>query len=460
MNEKRNVSTAVKAGVITFALIIGIYVGISIYYSSRFTLGSSINSISVSGKTVEEANEELTKAYKTYKLEIISDGKTKGEIKGTDINLTYNSHDEVKQFKEEQSSFNWVIGLFSGDEFEVTKELTYDDEKLKEIISKLDLQEEKVVKSQSATFKYENEKFHVVDEVYGNEINKEKLHDEIVNALKSGKESLDLKGSGCYIEPKIKKDSEEASNVLNTLNKYISSKIEYVIGDDKKLIDGKVINTWVSVNENNEIVFDENKIKAFVTSFTGEYNTVGKTRNFKASSGKTVSVVGGDYGWSVNTAGESKWLIENIKEGKEAKREIEFAQKAFASGQNDIGDTYVEINLTKQHMWFYKNGALITEGDIVTGDQSKKYSTPQGVYRLKYKQKDTVLRGADYESPVTFWMPFNGGIGIHDASWRSTFGGTIYKNNGSHGCVNSPYKLAQAIFNNIEPNTPIVCYFE
>lgn len=57
-------------------------------------------------------------------------------------------------------------------------------------------------------------------------------------------------------------------------------------------------------------------------------------------------------------------------------------------------------------------------------------------------------------------MPFNGGIGIHDAIWRSQFGGNIYKTNGSHGCVNAPPYLAQKIFENIEPGTPIVCYYE
>ncbi len=135
-------------------------------------------------------------------------------------------------------------------------------------------------------------------------------------------------------------------------------------------------------------------------------------------------------------------------------------QKAASTGKNDIGNTYVEIDLSRQHLWFYKAGRLITEGDIVSGNVNNDCATPAGIYSLVYKQKDTVLKGQGYASPVNFWMPFNGGIGIHDASWRYNFGGDIYTTNGSHGCINAPYDLANKIFNNIEPGTPVVCYHE
>ena len=55
-------------------------------------------------------------------------------------------------------------------------------------------------------------------------------------------------------------------------------------------------------------------------------------------------------------------------------------------------------------------------------------------------------------------MPFNGGIGLHDANWRKTFGGTIYKTNGSHGCVNLPPAVAKTIYENISAGDPVLCY--
>ena len=125
-----------------------------------------------------------------------------------------------------------------------------------------------------------------------------------------------------------------------------------------------------------------------------------------------------------------------------------YAQKAKVMGPSDIGDTYVEIDLSKQHVWFYKDGSLVTEGDVVTGNLSKKTDTPPGVYFLNYKEKNATLKGEDYSTPVDFWMPFNGGIGLHDAKWRNKFGGDIYKTSGSHGCVNCPPELAKTFFFN------------
>jgi lipoprotein-anchoring transpeptidase ErfK/SrfK len=115
--------------------------------------------------------------------------------------------------------------------------------------------------------------------------------------------------------------------------------------------------------------------------------------------------------------------------------------------------------MSKQHLWFYKNGSLIVQGDVVTGNVSENDATPAGIYRLKFKQTNAILRGPDYSAHVDYWMPFNGGIGIHDAGWRSEFGGNIYRTNGSHGCVNSPYYLAKTIFDNIEEGNPVICYY-
>jgi murein L,D-transpeptidase YcbB/YkuD len=177
-----------------------------------------------------------------------------------------------------------------------------------------------------------------------------------------------------------------------------------------------------------------------------------------SSSGNRINIGGGDYGWSVNKAKETEALIAAIKEGKTIEKQPAYNQTALAYGSNDIGNTYVEVDMAKQHLWFYKNGVLVTQGDVVTGNVSSDNSTPAGVYKLKFKQRNAILTGPDYATPVDYWMPFNKGVGIHDATWRSVFGGEIYKTSGSHGCVNSPYDLAKTIFENIEAGTPVICY--
>ena len=118
----------------------------------------------------------------------------------------------------------------------------------------------------------------------------------------------------------------------------------------------------------------------------------------------------------------------------------------------------MEIDLTNQHMWVYKDGELVEETDLVSGNVSKGYNTPVGVYGITYKQRDATLNGATYSSHVDYWMPFNGNVGMHDASWRSSFGEEIYLRNGSHGCVNLPPKKAEVIYGYVEKGEPVIVY--
>ncbi|MFR2849244.1 MAG: L,D-transpeptidase [Hungatella hathewayi] len=118
----------------------------------------------------------------------------------------------------------------------------------------------------------------------------------------------------------------------------------------------------------------------------------------------------------------------------------------------------MEINLTAQHLFFYKDGKLLVESDFVSGNSSKGYDTPPGAYPITYKERNATLKGEDYRTPVDYWMPFNGNIGMHDAGWRSSFGGNIFKTSGSHGCVNLPPSVAKTIYENIEAGMPVLCY--
>ena len=206
------------------------------------------------------------------------------------------------------------------------------------------------------------------------------------------------------------------------------------------------------------VVINEEKIKEYIKTLGIKYDTYGKTRSFKSTTGKNINVPGGNYGWRIDRTKEEEALIKNIKSGEIIKKEPIYLQTALGNHENDIGNTYVEINLTNQYLWFYKSGKIITQGDVVTGNVSRGNATPQGTYTLNYKQKNATLRGDNYNSDVKYWMPFNMNIGIHDASWRSSFGGNIYQISGSHGCVNAPEYLAKKIFENIEPGTPIICY--
>lgn len=445
--------------IISILTLLVIYFGMVIFFMNHFYFGSTINNINVSGESVEYVNKQMSSDLKTYKLNIKErDGKSE-QIIASEVGLKYNSDGQFKELKDKQNPYKWISSLFNIEKSKMIEGVEYDKNLLKKRVDKLScFDSSNIIEPKNPSFKYTDNGYVIVSEVSGNKVNKSILYDQLSYAILKDKTTIELESINCYVKPLYTSNSNKIIGTKNMLNKYAFSKITYIFGEHKELLDSSTINKWFKVDKNIKVIFDEKEVKKYIDVLSTKYNTIGKSKKFVTSFGKKINIDGGDYGRSINRIKETEALISIIKEGKTIEKEPAYIQTALGNGDNDMGKTYVEIDLAAQHLWFYKNGALIVQGDIVTGNVNLNDATPVGVYKLKYKEKDAILKGKGYASPVTFWMPFNGGIGIHDASWRSLFGGKIYKSNGSHGCINSPYYLAKAIFNNIEESTPIVCY--
>ena len=453
----------IKISIIYFSIFFALYLGMAIYFSTHFYFGFKINGIDASGKTVGEIDKEMLAKSKIYKLELALRSGVKEQIKATDINLKYNSNvkGKIQDLKDSQNSFMWIYEIARQKDFEIDDIVTYDEKLLKERFDKLScFDSNKVIEPKNPNFKYLETGYEIVPEVMGDKVRVEKLQTDARNAILKGETTINLETKNIYINPKYTSTSKEVINTKNLLNKYITTKITYTFTGGSEVIDKGAIHDWITVDDNLTILFDEDKIKSHLAKINDNYDTYGRTRDFATSLGTTIKVSGGDYGWLVDRKGEVSDLIAIIKAGQTIAKEPTYIQKGLTHEASDIGKTYVEINLTKQHMWFYKNGTLIADSDVVTGNLALNHGTPIGVYSLKYKTRNATLSGEGYSTPVDVFMPFNGNIGIHDASWKKAFGGNIYLTNGSHGCINTPPSVAKEIFNNIDANTPVICYIQ
>jgi hypothetical protein len=448
-----------KGIMIFICALLAVYVTISIYFFNHFYFGSVINCIDVSGKTVEGAEKEILNEINGYSLELEGRDNIKEQMKGTDINLKYNLGSKIQELKKNQNPFAWIFALIKKKDYKISEVVEYNEDLLKVRFNNLSYFDPgNIIEPKNPNIKYTDNGYVIENEVYGNKIKKDTLYEHLVNAIVNGEKKINLQSSDCYENPQYSSNSTEVINAKNILNKYTAPTITYKFGNETEEIDGSMIQDWLTINDDFTITFDKQKISDYVKKLAKTYDTTGKIREFATSLRTTIKVSGGDYGWSIDINKNVQDLIELIKKGESITKEPIYKQTAISHDDNDIGNTYVEINLTTQHLWYYKNGFLIIEGDVVTGNVSKGNSTPVGIYTLKFKVKNAILKGEGYTTPVDFWMPFNGGVGIHDAKWRGTFGGDVYKTNGSHGCVNAPYYLANIIFNNIEEGTPVVCY--
>ena len=231
-----------------------------------------------------------------------------------------------------------------------------------------------------------------------------------------------------------------------------------------EVLDGLTIATWVNGSQGLTVSVDAAKVAAYVQGLRNKYDTPAGTQTWQSADGTTKSIKT-DYGWHIDQAKETEALIANIQSLQSVTREPVYASRAVQTEMPQWGKTFVEIDISSQHVYFYQNGNCVWDSKCVTGTATDPdRATPTGVFALKYKQRDRVLRGRinpqtgkpSYESPVAYWMPFNGNIGLHDANWRSSFGGNIYLKSGSHGCINLPPKNAKTLYELITPGTVIV----
>ena len=437
-----------------------IYLGMGIFFIKHFYYQTTINGEEVGGKTVSEVEALLQDEAKSYRI-TLQERKGKAEtISGADIGYIYELKDSVAKLKKEQKAFGWLTNVWKEKRLEIELEPSYDEKLFKKYFNDLEcFLPENSVEPKDATLVFEGNAYIIKEGDEGSKVKKDKLYRELEKALLEEGSAINLEDTSCYEVAKVTLDSKELIAKRDALNAYVDAQITYRFGDRIEVLDGKVIRDWVQIDENNEVTLDEAAIRDYVKQLAINYDTLYSTRQFDTSVDSMVTVAGGDYGWRINKEKESQVLIELLNKGNQKIfREPEYEQEAWCRDTYDVGDTYVEINLTRQYLWLYKEGKRIAEGSIVSGTGSNSYATPEGTYRIDYKQTDTILRGPGYASPVSFWMPFNSGIGIHDATWRSSFGGSIYVNNGSHGCINTPYELAQTIFSEVEAGMPVICY--
>lgn len=231
-----------------------------------------------------------------------------------------------------------------------------------------------------------------------------------------------------------------------------------------EVLDGLTIASWVNGSQGLTVSVDAAKVAAYVQGLRNKYDTPAGTQTWQSADG-TAKSIKTNYGWHIDQAKETEALIANIQSLQSVTREPVYASRAVQTEMPQWGKTFVEIDISSQHVYFYQDGNCVWDSKCVTGTATDPdRATPTGVFALKYKQRDRVLRGRinpqtgkpSYESPVAYWMPFNGNIGLHDANWRSSFGGNIYLKSGSHGCINLPPKNAKTLYELITPGTVIV----
>lgn len=447
--------------ILLLVMLTGAAYGFGVYYfTNHFLPGSLVNGLNCSYMTVEETEDLLAEQVGAYVLTVNTRNNGQESITAAQAGLVYVPDDSVKNLLLEQDRYKWFLAFNQKQKYEMTARTTYDKDKTKNAVVSLKcMQKQNTVQPADAYIQETDSGYEIVPEVEGTALNRKKTLKVIRKAISSGITSVNLEESGCYEKPAVYRDDKTLVKECKQMNKLTDVIITYDFGDRTETVDRSVIKNWLVKNKKGNYTLDKNKVAEYVYNLGYKYDTFGCTRTFTTYDGREKTIQGGDYGWAIDQDEEVKGLIAAIKSGETQVREPVYAYKGWSRNTNDIGYTYVEIDLTNQRMVFYKDGYPLVDTPVVTGNPNiAGNETPTGCYAVDAMLSPYVLKGEGYAANVTYWMPFAGNVGIHDATWRTEFGGNLYMLEGSHGCVNTPYDQAAIIYQNIGIGAPVIVY--
>ena len=449
------------------------YAAASYYFADRFFEGTWINGVNCSQMTAAQVEEVFKQKFQNYAIEVSARDQNAQKIAGSDISYQYLSTGEVLKLLKQQKPYEWIRGLYEQKSYTVSENTGYNRTQLQEQLKALSCaQAENQTAPENAYVAYQNGQFVIVPETAGSKLNIKEAYKVLDAAVEAGQTSVNFNDTPeAYVSADVTSDSPELQSALEACNNYTKASITYTFGEQTTTLNGDTIKDWLQFDEKGQLIWDDNSFQQHVADYVAQlaatYDTVGTEREFQTTSGRTVYVSSSVYGWKIDQAAEAAQLSQEIQSGTQTTREPIYSQTANSYGVNDLGNTYIEVDLSEQHMYYYQNGSDIFESDFVSGNMSyADRQTHSGIFTLYYKKSPDVLRGTmkadgsyEYESKVEYWMPFDGGIGFHDASWRDEFGGDIYLTDGSHGCINLPPENAGVLYDLIQYDVPIVCFY-
>ncbi len=438
--------------------IAGIYCVASstVVYPINSTLNCELGTIKIGLKTSEEVSKLVDQSIKNYTYEIQTQGGRNYTVPLTELASECNTEKIDSDIEGLKKSF-----FRTNYDTTIAPNVVLDDEKIQSFLDKTVKEQGEEIKSENAKIVYsEADQTCIIQPEKQGNVMVENAAEILKQSLSSFSSGINLLDAGCYIKPTLLSSDPELQKQLIAHNNYAKEKITFQAGGSTVELTPDRYYDWLEIDNSGNVNVNSEMVGEFVGEIAAKYNTLGMGRSFYTSTGESVYLSEGDYGWMVNEVEMTELVKTKIINQDTAPSDVIFAQHAqkMWDGVSDYGNSYVEISIDNQELWMYVDGALVVQSNIVSGCVDNGNSTPRGIYSLTYKTRDAVLTGEGYESPVSFWMPFNGGIGMHDATWREEFGGSIYQSNGSHGCVNLPYEKAQAIYNNLSESMPIIVW--
>lgn len=408
--------------VVTFAVVIAV-----LFFSGCYLPWQTVNENNVGFKT-----------RKTIEQELLSTVPKEINVQFCSENYSLPTYLFVKKELDEDTLKQSFIEWVSGNPIICYPTLSFDEDILQNLLS------EKKILNVDANIVFENNTWQLVPERIGLQFDEVEVSKRIMQAIEDRETEVDC--IDLQILPEV-----VAADLVDDFDKVAWLNDWQFTYQDGSGIYGYELSEFV---DNYRLKLPENYIEDFVSELHSRFDTTTDTYTFTTPDGETSKTVPyKTFGLTLKDSDE----VEAINESLDSKISVTMRIPSM-SGYEDIGDDKILISIDDQHAWVYFDGELWNESDVVTGRQNV-HDTPTGVFYITECINGKYLRGADYKTWVNKWMRLtNSGIGLHDATWRSSFGGNIYTYNGSHGCINLPKKFAYDLYEQAYVGLPVIIY--
>lgn len=454
---------------VTLAVILaaaGILYGTGVLAAPVFPIGTKVSGVSVSEQSAKEAGETLQQAAEDYKLTVRFAQNTR-TFSAKELGLTVDEDALKRLVKVMQQGQNAASAAEDAQTvFTCETDLKEEMQDLPERTAHAD----KATQDAVLTYDKKAGKYVIQEEQVGGTIDTQALAEAVQTAAEQLQPELDAVGAGLYGGETVRRsDDEKLNQALEQANQMLKTDVTYTFEVERKNVYGEeqlnksAIQKWLTVSEDGKRVqIDEDKVEDYVNEVARIYSVKEPTTaQFVTASGDHVEVEAPITDESVDTQALKKDILNAIQEGATGQRKASYRKtRTGEQGTTDLGGTYVEVDLDKQHLYLYVNGKKKAEGDICSGSVADGCATPAGLYTIKTKDYDRYLVGVGYRDWVHYFMPFNGGIGLHDSTWREAdeYGGDVYLESGSHGCINMPLELVETVDEYIDVGDYVILY--
>ena len=470
--RKKKKKKSIAAQIVMFLFLI-LFASAAGYYAyeyqqwvGKFLPNTSVNGIDYSGMTAEEAEARFRETYAGRSVDIVEMGGDVETILYDDIDYHFTTGSTFSQLIESQQLFKWPLAYLQPTEMTTEEGFAFSEEKLAEKVSSLNaITDPDIQDPVDAHIVKEESGYRIEEAIDGNRLDEEKVLSVLTDAVNKGASQVNLVDEGCYIKASVYADNEELQRRFAVIDR--AQNVEITIsmeGNTYVKLDKSTFLPWLSF-DNDTVTFSSEEIIKYTHELAEKYNTYGKKREFRTTEGDVLEVGGtayDNYGYRMDIDASADIIAGALRSGTSQMIALAWHHYALArdeGGKSDFGKTYIEISLDEQHMWYYKDGELMLDTNIVSGTATPKRATPTAVVQVLDKKTDHTMQGSYGESHADFALVLmECGILIHDSSWRDEYGDDIWLYDGSHGCINTPrYKMEQ-LYEMVDISTPVIIY--